>query len=349
MALIRMGTIEDAKFKILAFLIEVKEANAKQLEKKAGCANKTFLKARQQLEQQGLVQKRYQNRKEGGLEAIYSIPQEKLQTVKLMLEREALKKNCSRQIDNLGPDDIEFYKQKLNELEKELKWYKQLPRLIDLTLIECLPAKAILEKLEQKGLGTKDLDSNMLINIYDIPDFRPEDVEVFLIPASELNTTETITDPSRISHSILEKYVPIEKHDPIINMIPWILLTPKPVKNYYIVGAYKIFSENLFDSNLFHRSWHVDWKGYYELPEKDWNVIKPKIREIVIKNAGRKDLDDKISTYIINYLVNTKGDAFQRLKKIQLKYGASEKLAEEIARKSVEEAKKAAENEQKTP
>jgi len=333
-----MGTIEDVKLKILSFLMEVKEANAKQLEEIAECANKTFLKARQQLEKDGLIQKRYQNRKEGGLEAIYSIPQEKLQTVKVLLGKKDLDKNFEKIKSNVKtPEDIEFYKKKLAELEKELKHYKQLSRLIDLTLIECLPAKAVLEKLEQKGL--RDFDLNMLINTYDIPDFRPEDVEVFLIPASELNITEKIADISRIPYSVLFKYLPIEKDYPI-NMIPWILLTPSPIKNYYVIGAYKIFTECYFDSHFFDRSWHIDWKGYYELSDEDWKVIEPKIREVVIKNAGRKDLDDKISAYIINYLVNTKGDAFERLKKIYLKYGASGKMAEEMVRIH-EEAKKA--------
>jgi len=140
-----MGTIEDVKLKILSFLMEVKEANAKTLEEKAECANKTFLKARQQLEKDGLIQKRYQNRKEGGLEAIYSIPQEKLQTVKLMLEREALKRDFNQKISSLNdPGEIEFLNAQVLEYENRLKMAVYEVWLNDLT-------PAILEFINAAG------------------------------------------------------------------------------------------------------------------------------------------------------------------------------------------------------
>jgi len=342
--------IDDMQFEILNYLLKNGETRFSELLKHLTARfehyGKESLKVIFIRKTKPLKDKGYIQRKDLGHQNVhYFIPQEKQQTVKLMLEREALKRDFNNKISRLNsPEEIEFYKKKLDEIEKELKLYKQLSRLIDLTLIGCLPTKAVLEKLEQKGL--KDFDSNMLINIYDIPDYRPEDIEVFLIPASELNITEKIADVSKIPLSILFKYLPIEKDYPI-NMIPWILLTHSPIENYYIVGTYKIFSECYFDTHYFHRSWNIDWKGYYELSDEDWKVIEPKIREIVIKNAGRKDLDDKIRAYIINYLVNTKGvdDTLERLKKSFKVCKVSDEEAEAIATMQIEEAKKAFENE----
>jgi predicted transcriptional regulator len=119
---IKMGTIENVKLKILGFLMEVKEANAKKLEEKAECANKTFFKARQQLEKNGLIQKLYQKREKGGLEAIYSIPQEKLQTVKLMLERNAFLKNAEQKAESMkNPKAFEFLNAQVLEYESRVE------------------------------------------------------------------------------------------------------------------------------------------------------------------------------------------------------------------------------------
>ena len=108
-----MGTVEDVKLRILTFLADTKEATAKQLEEKAGCANKTFLKARQQLEKEGLIKKNYELREGGGLKAIYRIPEEKRQTVEIILQRASLK----QRIDKADFNEIQFLKKKIEQIE----------------------------------------------------------------------------------------------------------------------------------------------------------------------------------------------------------------------------------------
>ena len=371
-----MGTIEDVKLKILGFLMEAKEANAKKLEEIAECANKTFLKARQQLEKEGLIQKRYQNRKEGGLEAVYSIPQEKLQSIKIMLDKEALKKNFNKNLSNAKtPEDIEFYKKKLDELEKELKYYKRLNRIKELEQLHVLPLQAVLKKLEQMGFKWQELcpnfyvedpeyekitghkprslgDDDKLVNI-GIGDwfdsFKPEDIEIKLIPASEF--TEQIGDyyrklskeldqpiniPCRISQLSTIPFHDWEKYVPPESLDAWILLTDEPVKSYYIIGAYKELLQ-LYEEQ-FNEEW-LEWKENFELSDEDWEDVGPGVREIMIRGAGRIDLDAEITHYIFSYIAATKDDAFERLKKLLIKQGASLEEAEKWARQIIKKTK----------
>jgi predicted transcriptional regulator len=343
-----MGTIEDAKFKILAFLIEVKETNAKQLEKKAGCANKTFLKARQQLEKDGLIQKRYQNRKEGGLEAIYSIPKEKLQTVKLMLEREALKKNYNEKISSLSsPEDIEFYKQKLAVLEKELKHYKRKNRIMELEQIDVLPAEAVLKKLEQMGFKWQELCPNFYVEDPEyekttdrkvrtlgngdkitkigcgafFDDFKPEDIEIILEPASKYKNPKDFL---------------IEKLGGVKYSWEWIVLTEEPVKGYYILGAYKELLQ-LYQEE-FEFEW-LKWKEEFNLSDDDWKIVGPWVCIKMLFDAGRVDLPIEISNYLYEYTLYKKANAFEELKKLYMKYFRKEK-AEKQAKKTIQGFKK---------
>jgi predicted transcriptional regulator len=305
-----MGTIEDAKFKILAFLIEVKETNAKQLEKKAGCANKTFLKARQQLEKDGLIQKRYQNRKEGGLEAIYSIPQEKLQTVKLMLEREALKKNCRRQIDNLGPDDIEFYKQKLDELEKELKHYKRLDRIRELGF-KPFPASIIHSKIKEFGINDDEF-------------WRKSKSIVWLQPS--------------ISHGV-------KSDDVILKLSPKLIVPPKPLDDFdrgwkllgyvsskksYVYAIYKELFE-LYKEHL--KETYTLFKNEYCLNEDEWKDLSPKIYKMIEDGSCMREIRNYLFSYILSL------NSIDRLKNFFMKHEINEENAERWAREIIEEAK----------
>jgi predicted transcriptional regulator len=337
-----MGTIEDVKLKILSFLMEVKEANAKQLEEIAECANKTFLKARQQLEKDGLIQKRYQNRKEGGLEAIYSIPQEKLQTVKVLLDKEGLKENWNRKIDNAPPEDIELYKKKLDELEKELKHYKRLNRMKELEELNVLPVDAVLKKLEIMGFKWQELCPNFyvedpeyekttgrkvrtlgngdkIINIgcgafFDY--FRPEDIEIILEPAHKYK------DPKDF---LIEKVAEV-KYGP-----EWIVLTKEPVKGYYILGAYKELLQ-LYQEE-FEFEW-LKWKEDFNLSDEDWKIVGPWVCVKMLFDAGRVDLPIEISNYLYEYTLYKKPNAFEELKELYTKHfgkrGAEAQVEETI-------------------
>jgi len=140
-----MSISEQVKLKILAYLTEVKEANASKLMKIAECANKTFFKARKELEKEGLIKKRYEPKNNGGIYAIYYIPEEKQREVKTILDRE----NIMREVKNMGPDEIEVLKRKLKEAETELKYYKILEQIRELEEMP-LPEKAVRKILENK-------------------------------------------------------------------------------------------------------------------------------------------------------------------------------------------------------
>jgi len=261
-----MGTTEKVKLRILAFLLKAKESTAKQLEEKADCANKTFLKARQQLEKEGLIQKRYQNRKEGGLKAIYSIPQEKLQAVKVMLEREALKKNYNEKINSLNsPEDIEFYKKKLVNLEKELRYYKGLEILRQYEELPSLPAKAVLEKLKEMGFNGEGKLHNIGIGT-GYNHFKPEDIELKIIPEKDSEDLPSMNFDDKFINLKLE-YGPL-----------WKVLNFKPVKGFFIIGTYKKplqICEEIFEEFLL-----PEIRERFGLSHDEWEIVEPEIRRI---------------------------------------------------------------------
>jgi predicted transcriptional regulator len=338
---IDVGTIEDVKLKILGFLMEAKEANAKKLEEIAECANKTFLKARQQLEKEGLIQKRYQNRKEGGLEAIYSIPQEKLQSVKIMLDKEALKKNFNKNLSNAKtPEDIEFYKKKLDELEKELKYYKRLNRIKELEQLRVLPLQAVLKKLEQMGFNSEELDfyvektkngeryhygsrrkiTNFAGGAF-FDDFKPEDIEIILEPAHKYKDSKDFL--TQIAEEV--EYGP-----------EWIVLNEEPVKGYYILGAYKELLQ-LYQEE-FEFEW-LKWKEEFNLSDEDWKIVGPWVCFKMLFYAGRVDLPIEIRNYLYEYTLYRKPNAFEELKELYTRH-FGERGAEAQAEKTIQHFKR---------
>jgi len=301
-----------------------------------------------------LKDKGYIQRKDLGHQNVhYFIPKEKQQTVKLMLEREALKRDFNEKISSLNsPEDIEFYKKKLGELEKELKRYKRLYRIKEFIELPVLPAKIVQEKLLKMGFTMKDLSpyhynepnhiigtssTDKITNVYftDEDEFKHEDVEIKLIPASDFKKTKDMRRYWRITPIIRfdlasKGYISYET----INA--WILLTDEPIKGYYIIGAYKEYLQLLEEQ--FHEEW-LSWKEKFELSDEDWKEIGPTIREKMIFDAGRVDLDAEIDSIIVSYITATKDDAFERLKKAFMKQGASLEEAEKWAREEVEKAK----------
>ncbi len=345
-----MGTIEDVKLKILGFLMEVKEANAKQLEEKAECANKTFLKARQQLEQQGLIQKRYQNRKEGGLEAIYSIPERKQQTVKVMLEREALKRDFNQKISSLNsPEDIEFYKKKLAELEREREKRKLLERIRWFESLKVLPARAVRQKLEKMGFKLEDFfpppnhGSPKLLNTGADPwlnsYFKPEDIEIKLLKFRK-PTLQEVKKLMRLRREGKAKVLSPFEAPQFFFGPGWIALTAEDVRGYMIVGAYK---ELLQLYQKYANLQLQEIKEALHLSDKDIKALEPTLREMIFEdiNPLHPLATDKIVKYIINYLVKTKKDALERVKRFYIEFGANEKDAEKWAREAIEEVKHA--------
>jgi len=337
-----VGTIEDVKLKILGFLMEAKEANAKKLEEIAECANKTFLKARQQLEKEGLIQKRYQNRKEGGLEAIYSIPQEKLQTVKVLLGKKDLDKNFEKIKSNVKtPEDIEFYKKKLVELERERQKNELLERIRRFESLKVLPLKAVSEKLEKMGFKREDFfsknGSTKLINVgmdSRLNYFRPEDIEIKLLRSRKPTPHEL----NQILQGMGKEMVLTAFEVPALLGPGWMSLTYDEVKGCHIIGAYK---ELLRLYQEYANLQLLEIKEAWQLSDEDIKALEPTLKELVIKRINNPLIADEIDNCIINYLVKTGKDALERVKRFYIEFGLNEKAAEQCARELIEQAKNA--------
>jgi predicted transcriptional regulator len=339
---IDVGTIEDVKLKILGFLMEAKEANAKKLEEIAECANKTFLKARQQLEKEGLIQKRYQNRKEGGLEAIYSIPQEKLQTVKVLLGKKDLDKNFEKIKSNVKtPEDIEFYKKKLVELERERQKNELLERIRRFESLKVLPLKAVSEKLEKMGFKREDFfsknGSTKLINVgmdSRLNYFRPEDIEIKLLRSRKPTPHEL----NQILQGMGKEMVLTAFEVPALLGPGWMSLTYDEVKGCHIIGAYK---ELLRLYQEYANLQLLEIKEAWQLSDEDIKALEPTLKELVIERINNPLIADEINNCIINYLVKTGKDALERVKRFYIEFGLNEKAAEQCARELIEQAKNA--------
>jgi len=337
-----VGTIEDVKLKILGFLMEAKEANAKKLEEIAECANKTFLKARQQLEKEGLIQKRYQNRKEGGLEAIYSIPQEKLQTVKVLLGKKDLDKNFEKIKSNVKtPEDIEFYKKKLVELERERQKNELLERIRRFESLKVLPLKAVSEKLEKMGFKRENFfsknGSTKLINVgmdSRLNYFRPEDIEIKLLRSRKPTPHEL----NQILQGMGKEMVLTAFEVPALLGPGWMSLTYDEVKGCHIIGAYK---ELLRLYQEYANLQLLEIKEAWQLSDEDIKALEPTLKELVIKRINNPLIADEINNCIINYLVKTGKDALERVKRFYIEFGLNEKAAEQCARELIEQAKNA--------
>jgi|Deesub1362B_J571_1020462.scaffolds.fasta_scaffold02323_4 DNA-binding HxlR family transcriptional regulator len=301
-----MGTGEKVKLRILAYLREIGEANASQLEKKAECANKTFLKVRRQLEQEGIIKKRYEPKPNGGVYAIYYIPEEKRREVETMLERENFKKVFCEKIDEASIEDIEFLKQKLAYVEKELLFFKAINRQAELEE-KPLPAKAVQAKLLQMGFTMKDLSPNCwneqdhivgmassdkILNVAIGPSFdfyEPEEIEIRLIPESE------VTSKEKLERTVMLNYGS-----------EWSILTLEPLKGYYIIGRYKeverlheyIFNlKSVFLEKLLH------WQEKYNLTKEDFELIYPRIWDMMFMP---EKVEEKIEKFIEKYLERKK-------------------------------------------
>lgn len=118
-----MGTAEEVEQRIVEQLME-KEANARELETISKCANKTFLKARQNLERRGFLTKRYEPKENGGLHAIYSLTPKG----RTYARKETLKKRANLSIDGMGVETNEKYARALDcikQLNEDVSYYEE--------------------------------------------------------------------------------------------------------------------------------------------------------------------------------------------------------------------------------
>jgi DNA-binding Lrp family transcriptional regulator len=317
--------IDDIQFEILNFLLQNGEVRfTKLMENLSKSENfKNYgvesLKVILLRKIKPLVENGYIQKKDLGHQNVhYLIPQEKLQTVKVLLGKKDLDKNFEKIKSNVKtPEDIEFYKKKLDELEKELKYYKRLNRIKELEQLRVLPLQAVLKKLEQMGFNSEELDfyvektkngeryhygsrrkiTNFAGGAF-FDDFKPEDIEIILEPAHKYKNPKDFL--TQIAEEV--EYGP-----------EWIVLTEEPVKGYYILGAYKELLQ-LYQEE-FEFEW-LKWKEEFNLSDEDWKIVGPWVCFKMLFDAGRVDLPIEIRNYLYEYTLYRKPNAFEELKEL---------------------------------
>jgi DNA-binding PadR family transcriptional regulator len=353
-----MGTIEDVRFRILSFLMEAKKANAKQLEKVAKCANKTFLKVRQQLEKEGLIMKRYENKPGGGLYAIYTLTDKGIEEAK----KEALRRDLNKRINEASPETLE---QMVAKLEKELEYYKIKEKIEEYENAP-LPLTAVIKKLLMLGFKIEDFNGGPLqygiipygkgereeievsspkLHNYFMgrggpfgkgdDEFSPDEIEIKLIPASEVreaaitNLSAEKEEWEENEQNILLPTEVWEKYG-----AGWVILSNEPINGYYIIGAYR----ELLDlyNILFEYEW-LKWKEEFNLSDEDWKIVGPFVFLDMVSESGRIDLPIIIGNHLDKYVLSKKPDGFEKLKEIyKCNYREEPERAEEMAKKTIE-------------
>jgi hypothetical protein len=280
-----------------------------------------------------------------------------------MLDKEALKKNFNKNLSNAKtPEDIEFYKKKLIELERERQKNKLLERIRWFESLKVLPSRVVWQKLEKMGFKKEDFFTDEgveLINTGADPwlnsYFKPEDIEIKIIRAKKITRPE------------LEKFARLQRAGkthvfssfdlPQFFLGPgWIVLNSDAIKGhraieecvdenfevrvikgsegYQIIGAYK---ELLQLYKEYANLQLLEIKEAWQLSDEDFKTLKPTLQEMMIRDINNPLIIDKIVRYIINYFVKTKKDALEKVKRFYIKIGANEKDAEQYAREAIEE------------
>ena len=341
--------IDDIQFEILNFLLQNGEVRfTKLMENLSKSENfKNYgvesLKVILLRKIKPLVEKGYIQKKDLGHQNVhYLIPQEKLQTVKVLLGKKDLDKDFEKIKSNVKtPEDIEFYKKKLVELERERQKNELLERIRRFESLKVLPLKAVSEKLEKMGFKRENFfsknGSTKLINVgmdSRLNYFRPEDIEIKLLRSRKPTPHEL----NQILQGMGKEMVLTAFEVPALLGPGWMSLTYDEVKGCHIIGAYK---ELLRLYQEYANLQLLEIKEAWQLSDEDIKALEPTLKELVIKRINNPLIADEINNCIINYLVKTGKDALERVKRFYIEFGLNEKAAEQCARELIEQAKNA--------
>ncbi|MBC7130212.1 hypothetical protein H5T51_03185, partial [Candidatus Bathyarchaeota archaeon] len=220
---------------------------------------------------------------------------------KIQAEKEVMKQEQNRRIDNASPEEFE-------KMKKELEHYKRLDRIKELEKFP-LPLTATIKKLCSLGFKNEDVENKVFkywtskyrpTEHYEpelIPfklideEFSQDDIEVKLIPKSEveswLNTSkiEGLINNSKIDN--------VDKYIWFITQIEekfgkaWQILTYDPINGYYVIGAYKELIKLYCEE--FEYQW-LNYKEKFNLTDEDWKIMGPYVAWLMLSEAGRFDL-----------------------------------------------------------
>jgi hypothetical protein len=260
----------------------------------------------------------------------------------VLLGKKDLDKNFEKIKSNVKtPEDIEFYKKKLVELERERQKNELLERIRRFESLKVLPLKAVSEKLEKMGFKREDFfsknGSTKLINVgmdSRLNYFRPEDIEIKLLRSRKPTPHEL----NQILQGMGKEMVLTAFEVPALLGPGWMSLTYDEVKGCHIIGAYK---ELLRLYQEYANLQLLEIKEAWQLSDEDIKALEPTLKELVIERINNPLIADEINNCIINYLVKTGKDALERVKRFYIEFGLNEKAAEQCARELIEQAKNA--------
>ena len=244
-------------------------------------ANQTYLNHKKSLEASGKVKKKI-SEKTG--RPVYYIPDEK----KALFEKLLRKRKLNSEFDKLSPSEQSEF---IRKLTKERDSYKRLNRIHELEELLALPARAVIKKLLDLDYKVEDLYSeetlkdpdfkatienpfqdnfilpSHLINVYNFSDVEGEladakNIEIKIVPPEDYFTSNHLD-----IRKIKAKYGG-----------EWNPLVDKPIKGAGIIGAWKELSvlyKALEEEDL------LKWKDQYQLSDKDWEIVGPKVRELL--------------------------------------------------------------------
>ncbi|MBS7647990.1 hypothetical protein KEJ24_09190 [Candidatus Bathyarchaeota archaeon] len=349
-----MPTLEEVKNKILTYLLEIGEANASQLEEKAECANKTFLKARQQLEKEGLITKRYEPKPNGGLHAIYSLtPKGKEEA-----EKAAMKRDYNAKIDKANPYEIERMK-----LQKR---YDEVCEKIAKLQSKCPPIRAVIDELRRLRWDEESIQQVVRQHYarYHKIEEGPSNIILKLISVEELerymdehpDVRETILETMKIPHEEAK-----HKMDMELDVFRYILaiefyliddlkddslhiLTLKPVKGFFVLWSFKELGDLYLEKQKLERELQkMEWKLKFNLSEEDWRKLNPIIEEVESRNTKQEITligKEQIEDFLERYAYSKQPDALIKLIRHYIRRGFDWRRAEQAAKQDLENFKR---------
>jgi hypothetical protein len=234
----------------------------------------------------------------------------------VLLGKKDLDKNFEKIKSNVKtPEDIEFYKKKLDELEKELKHYKRVARIRELEL-KLFPADIIQSKIKELGINDDEF-------------WRQSESIVWYRPGINhgVKSDDIILKLSR------EPLPPKPSDDGDIDYYQGLkLLGYVPSKKLYVYAIYKELLE-LYKEHL--KETYTSLKKEFCLNDDEWKNLSPKIYEMIENGSSMRE----IRRYLFNYILSL--NSIDKLKNLYMKHGINEKLAERWARELIEQAKNA--------
>ncbi|MEM4713504.1 MAG: hypothetical protein QXQ61_03025 [Candidatus Bathyarchaeia archaeon] len=158
-------------------------------------------------------------------------------------------------------------------------------------------------------------------------EFSPDDIEIKLIPENEVDTFPVIDETTGKIIEGLASAVVYQKFGS-----GWVVLTQKPIKGHYIIGAYKELLQLYMEQ--FEDEW-LEWKEKFNFSDDDWKRVGPYVAFRMMFDAGRVDLSNEIGNELYEYVQSFNPNGLENLTQmymrwLKMKRPEAEKYAKDI-------------------